>query len=88
MADLHGQPSEEAATQARAAAAAYEAAHAMTVPPPVIAANRSLLMLLVATNVLGKHTGDRCHRVPLRRDVARMPPRCTATPAPPPPHRG
>ncbi|EUA52358.1 PPE family protein [Mycobacterium xenopi 4042] len=45
---------EEAATQARAAAAAYEAAHAMTVPPPVIAANRSLLMLLVATNVLGK----------------------------------
>ncbi|MDA3639488.1 PPE family protein [Mycobacterium xenopi] len=47
---------EEAATQARAAAAAYEAAHAMTVPPPVIAANRSLLMLLVATNVLGQNT--------------------------------
>ncbi len=47
---------EQTATQARAAAAAYEAAFAMTVPPPVIAANRSLLMSLVATNVLGQNT--------------------------------
>jgi len=44
------------ATQAKAAAAAYEAAFAMTVPPAVIAANRSLLMALVATNVLGQNT--------------------------------
>ena len=28
----------------------------MTVPPPVIAANRSLLMTLIATNVLGQNT--------------------------------
>lgn len=47
---------EYTAGQARAAAAAYEAAFAMTVPPPVIAANRSLLMSLVATNVLGQNT--------------------------------
>lgn len=47
---------EQAATQARAAAAAYEAAFAMTVPPPVVAANRSLLMALVATNILGQNT--------------------------------
>jgi len=47
---------EQTATQARAAAAAYEAAFAMTVPPPVIAANRSLLMTLIATNVLGQNT--------------------------------
>ncbi|OBI44760.1 hypothetical protein A5707_02480 [Mycobacterium kyorinense] len=47
---------ETTASQARAAAAAYEAAFAMTVPPPVIAANRSLLMSLVATNVLGQNT--------------------------------
>jgi PPE-repeat protein len=47
---------EQAATQARAAAAAYETAFAMTVPPPVIAANRSLLMTLVATNILGQNT--------------------------------
>ncbi|MGH3530925.1 MAG: PPE family protein, partial [Mycobacterium sp.] len=47
---------EQTANQARAAAAAYEAAFAMTVPPPVIAANRSLLMSLVATNVLGQNT--------------------------------
>ncbi|MEB4211223.1 PPE family protein [Mycobacterium sp. 94-17] len=47
---------EEAATQAKAAAAAYETAFAMTVPPPVIAANRSLLMTLIATNILGQNT--------------------------------
>jgi PPE-repeat protein len=47
---------EHTATQARAAAAAYETAFAMTVPPAVIAANRSLLMTLIATNVLGQNT--------------------------------
>jgi PPE-repeat protein len=47
---------EQTATQARAAATAYEAAFAMTVPPAVIAANRSLLMTLIATNVLGQNT--------------------------------
>jgi PPE-repeat protein len=47
---------EQAATQAKAAAAAYETAFAMTVPPPVVAANRSLLMTLVATNILGQNT--------------------------------
>jgi PPE-repeat protein len=47
---------EHTATQARAAAAAYETAFAMTVPPVVIAANRSLLMTLIATNVLGQNT--------------------------------
>ena len=47
---------EQAATQARAAASAHETAFAMTVPPPVIAANRSLLMSLVAANVLGQNT--------------------------------
>ncbi len=47
---------EQTATQARTAAAAYETAFAMTVPPPVIAANRSLLMTLIATNVLGQNT--------------------------------
>lgn len=47
---------EQAANQARAAAAAYAAAFAATVPPPVIAANRSLLMSLIATNILGQNT--------------------------------
>jgi PPE-repeat protein len=47
---------EQAAAQASAAAAAYETAFTMTVPPPVIAANRSLLMTLVATNILGQNT--------------------------------
>ena len=47
---------EQTALQARAAAAAYEAAFSMTVPPAVIAANRSLLMTLIATNVLGQNT--------------------------------
>jgi PPE-repeat protein len=47
---------EHTATQAKTAAAAYEAAFAMTVPPAVIAANRSVLMALIATNVLGQNT--------------------------------
>jgi PPE-repeat protein len=47
---------EQTAIQARAAAASYETAFAATVPPPVIAANRSLLMSLIATNVLGQNT--------------------------------
>ncbi len=47
---------EQTATQSKAAAAAYEAAFAMTVPPPLIAANRSLLMALIATNILGQNT--------------------------------
>ena len=46
----------ESANQARAAVAAYETAFAATVPPPVIAANRTLLMTLVATNILGQNT--------------------------------
>lgn len=46
----------QTASQATAAAAAYEAAFAMTVSPPVIAANRSLLMSLIATNILGQNT--------------------------------
>lgn len=47
---------EQAAMQARLAAIAYETAFAATVPPPVIAANRSLLMTLIATNILGQNT--------------------------------
>lgn len=47
---------EQAGAQAAAAAAAYEAAFAATVPPSLIAANRSLLMTLVATNILGLNT--------------------------------
>jgi PPE-repeat protein len=47
---------EETADQARAAVAAYEAAFAATVPPPVIVANRTLLMTLIATNILGQNT--------------------------------
>ncbi|WP_293003658.1 PPE family protein [Mycobacterium sp.] len=47
---------EQTAVQARAAAAAYGTAFAMTVPPVVIEANRSLLMTLIATNVLGQNT--------------------------------
>nr|VTP04377.1 putative PPE family protein PPE29 [Mycobacterium riyadhense] len=47
---------EQAANQARAAAGAYAAAFAATVPPPVIAANRSLLLMLVATNIFGQNT--------------------------------
>ena len=47
---------EQTANHAKAAAAAYETAFAETVPPPVIAANRSLLMTLIATNILGQNT--------------------------------
>src|ERR1700723_3793279 len=47
---------EETSSQAKAAAAAYEAAFAATVPPPVIEANRALLMMLIATNILGQNT--------------------------------
>src|SRR6202011_3740248 len=47
---------EETANQARAAVAAYEAAFAATVAPPVIVANRTLLMTLIATNILGQNT--------------------------------
>jgi PPE-repeat protein len=47
---------EETGSQAKAAVAAYEAAFAATVPPPVIEANRALLMMLVATNILGQNT--------------------------------
>jgi PPE-repeat protein len=47
---------EETANQARAAVAAYETAFAATVPPPVIMANRTLLMTLIATNILGQNT--------------------------------
>ncbi|TAM63612.1 PPE family protein [Mycobacterium sp.] len=49
---------EQAAMQARLAAAAYETAFAATVPPPVIAANRSLVMTLIATNILGQNTAS------------------------------
>lgn len=47
---------EQTAVRATAAAAAYEAAFAAAVPPPVIAANRSLLVSLIATNILGQNT--------------------------------
>ncbi|OBH20613.1 PPE family protein [Mycolicibacter terrae] len=47
---------EHAAAQVSSAAAAYEAAFAAHVPPPVIEANRSLLLTLVATNLLGQNT--------------------------------
>ena len=51
-----GAQAEEAATQAKLAAGAYETAFAATVPPPVIAANRALVMMLIATNILGQNT--------------------------------
>lgn len=47
---------EQTASQAKAAAAAYETAFAATVPPEIVAANRALLMVLVATNLLGQNT--------------------------------
>ncbi|WP_297826422.1 PPE family protein, partial [Mycobacterium sp.] len=47
---------EQTAMQAKLAAAAYETAFVAMVPPPVIAANRSLLMTLIATNILGQNT--------------------------------
>ncbi|ORW67490.1 ribulose phosphate epimerase [Mycolicibacter senuensis] len=46
----------QSSAQARAAAAAYDAAFAATVPPPLIEANRSLLLSLIATNILGQNT--------------------------------
>ncbi|MEY8016098.1 PPE family protein [Mycobacterium servetii] len=51
-----GSRAEQAAAQAKIAAAAYETAFAATVPPPVIVANRTLLMTLIATNILGQNT--------------------------------
>ena len=51
-----GAQAEETANQARVAAFAYETAFAETVPPPVVTANRTLLAMLVATNVLGQNT--------------------------------
>jgi PPE-repeat protein len=47
---------EQTANQAKVAVVAYEMAFAQTVPPPVVAANRSLLMNLIATNILGQNT--------------------------------
>jgi PPE-repeat protein len=47
---------EQTASQLTSAIAAYEAAFAATVAPPIIAANRSLLAMLVATNILGQNT--------------------------------
>ncbi|GLV09170.1 PPE family protein [Mycobacterium intracellulare subsp. chimaera] len=54
--DTTAEMAQQTASQAMAAAAAYEATFAMTVPPPFIAANRSLLMSLIATNILGQNT--------------------------------
>lgn len=47
---------EQTAAQAKAAVSGYDIAFAATVPPPEIATNRSLLMSLIATNVLGQNT--------------------------------
>jgi PPE-repeat protein len=47
---------EQTASQLASAIAAYEAAFSATVAPPVIAANRSLLAMLVATNIVGQNT--------------------------------
>jgi PPE-repeat protein len=44
------------ANQARLSAGAFEAAFTATVPPEVVAANRTLLMTLIATNILGQNT--------------------------------
>ncbi|MCV7315233.1 PPE family protein [Mycolicibacillus parakoreensis] len=68
---------EETAAQLRAAVVAFEAAFTATVPPPVIAANRSLLMSLVATNILGQNTAaiaaTEAHYVQMwAQDVAAM----------------
>lgn len=45
-----------AGSQGVASAAAFETAYAMTVPPGEVVANRTLLAMLVATNVLGQNT--------------------------------
>jgi PPE-repeat protein len=68
---------EQAAAQAKAAAAAFETAFAMTVPPPAITANRSLLAMLVATNILGQNapaiTATEAHYTEMwAQDVAAM----------------
>jgi PPE-repeat protein len=47
---------EQTAAQAKLAAVAYETAFTEMVPPSVIAANRSLLGVLLATNILGQNT--------------------------------
>lgn len=47
---------QQTAARAKAVAGAYEIAFAAMVPPPEIAANRSLLMSLVATNILGQNS--------------------------------
>jgi len=47
---------QQAAAQARSAATAFDAAFGAMVPPPVIEANRSLLLSLIATNILGQNT--------------------------------
>ncbi|MCV7408726.1 hypothetical protein AWC05_07995 [Mycobacterium florentinum] len=44
------------ANQARLSAGAFEAAFTATVPPEVVVANRTLLMTLIATNILGQNT--------------------------------
>ncbi|OBJ55148.1 PPE family protein [Mycobacterium sp. 1423905.2] len=54
--DTTAAQAEQAAAQAGAAATAFAAAFAATVPPAVVAANRSLLMSLIATNILGQNT--------------------------------
>ncbi|OBK46275.1 hypothetical protein A5656_03990 [Mycobacterium gordonae] len=51
-----GTRAEQTAAQAKLAAGAYEAAFAATVPPPIIEANRTLLIALIATNLLGQNT--------------------------------
>ena len=51
-----GTQAEQTAAQAKLATAAYETAFAATVPPPVIETNRTLLMALIATNLLGQNT--------------------------------
>jgi PPE-repeat protein len=51
-----GEQAGQTAAQATAAASAYEMAFTATVPPAMVAANRSLLAMLVATNVLGQNT--------------------------------
>lgn len=47
---------EQASGYARSVVGAYEIAYAATVPPGQVAANRSLLSLLVATNLLGQNS--------------------------------
>lgn len=78
-----GVQAEEAAAHATAAAGAYETALAATVPPPVIAANRSLLAHWWRP-IFSVRTARRLRQPKrtTRRCGHRMPPPCTATPAP------